>query len=102
MSETIIVRGKVVGGHMMSHSLLPRLVDGSVIELHFDGSAAYPERITATTPDGQYAGHLNKQVADIIHKSRHRVVSMSAVCRETSSRRKEGWCVEVHYTISPE
>ncbi len=68
MSENKIVRGKVVGGHIMSHSLLPRLVDWSVIGLHFDGTAAYPERITAITPDGQFAGHPNKHVADIIIK----------------------------------
>jgi hypothetical protein len=73
----------------MFHSLLPRLVDGSVIGLHFDGTAAYPERIMATLPDRQYAGYFNKQVADVIHKSRYRVISMSAVCRNNSSRRKK-------------
>jgi len=101
MSERTTAKGKVMGGHLMAQTLEPRMVDGTSIGLHFDGTDEFPERITATTPSGQFAGHINKDLALIIHKSRHRVVAMSAVCKETSSRRKEGWSVDVSYTLSP-
>lgn len=100
MSEQIIAKGKVVGGHLMSQTLLPRMVDGNSIGLYFDGTDEFPERITATTPNGQFAGHINKALALVIHESRHRVTAMSAICKETSTRRKEGWSVEVSYTLS--
>lgn len=84
---------------MMTTTLLPRLVYGTQIGLHFDGTADFPERITATTPDGQYAGHVNFALAEVIYASRHRLISMTAVCQETSHRRAEGWVVEVSYSL---
>ena len=86
----------------MTQSLEPRVHEGTPISLYFDPTDQYPERITIISPDGQYAGHLDKQLARAIHEYGPRVVGMSAICRETSSRRKEGWAVEVSFTLSPE
>ena len=100
MSVVFVATERVVGGHMLMTTLMPRLVDGTIISLRFDGIESYPERITASTPNGQFAGHLNLPLAEVIYASRQKVVSMSAVCRETSHRRPEGWAVEVSYTIT--
>lgn len=101
MSVEITAAGKIVGGHVMVQTLLPRVVDGNLIKLSFDGNDEFPERIMATTPTGQFAGHLNKALALVIHKSRERVIAMKAICKETSSRRTERWAVDVSYTLSP-
>jgi hypothetical protein len=50
MSVEITAAGKIVGGHVMVQTLLPRVVDGDLIKLSFDGNDEFPERITATTP----------------------------------------------------
>ena len=69
LPQRIIVSGKVMGGHTMTSTLLPSLVNGTPIGLHFNGTADYPERITATTPDGQFAGtstiHLQSRFTQI-------------------------------------
>ena len=44
----------------MAHSLASRMMYRTQIRLVFDGAEIYPERIEITTPDGQYAGHLDK------------------------------------------
>ena len=56
MSVEITAAVKIVGGHVMVQTLLPRVVDGvdgDLIKLSFDGNDEFPERITATTPTGQ-------------------------------------------------
>ena len=53
MSVEITAAGKIVGGHVMVQTLLPRVVDGDLIKQSFDGNDEFPERITATTPTGQ-------------------------------------------------
>ena len=102
MTTTIISSGRVMGGHLMTQSLEPRVHEGTPLSLYFDPTDRYPERITIIAPDGQYAGHLDEPLARAIHEYGPRVVRMSAICRETSSRRKEGWAVEVLFTLLPE
>ena len=50
MSDNFVAPRKVMGGHMMKTTLMPKLVYGTQIGLYFDGFDEFPERITATTP----------------------------------------------------
>ncbi len=83
----------------MTQSLEPRVHEGTPISLYFDSTDQYLERITIMAPDGQYVGHLDEPLTRAIHEYGSRVVGTSAICRETSSRRKERWAVEVSFTI---
>jgi hypothetical protein len=46
------------------------MINGTKMGVVFDGTEDYSERITTTTPDGQYARNIVKSLEDAIHECR--------------------------------